>query len=81
MTDPLALSFLLFAAGAVLLVAEVGLPSHGVLGLLGAVCIMAGVGVVFYLHQWVGVALAAGLAVATPFAIGLWLKIKQIEEG
>lgn len=73
--DPLLLSLLLFAAGAVLLVAEVGLPSHGVLGLLAAMCIVAGVGVVFYLHQWAGLALAAGLAVATPFAIGLWLKI------
>jgi membrane-bound ClpP family serine protease len=73
--DPLLLSFLLFAAAAVLLVAEVGLPAHGVLGLLGAVCIMAGVGVVFYLRPWAGLALAAGLVVATPFAIGLWLKI------
>jgi membrane-bound serine protease (ClpP class) len=73
--DPVLLSFLLFAAAAVLLVAELGLPSHGVLGLLGAVCIMAGVGVVFYLRPWAGLALAAGLAVATPFAIGLWLKI------
>ena len=73
--DPLLLSLLLFAAGIVLLVAEVGLPSHGVLGLLGALCIVAGVGVVFYLRQWVGVVLAVGLTVATPFMITLWLKI------
>jgi membrane-bound serine protease (ClpP class) len=73
--DPLSLIFLLFAAGVVLLVAEVGLPSHGVLGLLGALCFVAGVGVVFYLHQWAGVALAVGLMVATPFLITLWLKI------
>jgi membrane-bound ClpP family serine protease len=73
--DPLSLSLLLFAAGVVLLVAEVGLPSHGVLGLLGALCFVAGVGVVFYLHQGLGVVLAVGLTVATPFLIGLWLKI------
>src|SRR5687768_12879846 len=73
--DPLPLSRLLFAAGLLLLVAEVALPSHGVIGLLGAACIVAGVGVVFYLHPWAGLALATGLTVATPFLISLWLKI------
>jgi membrane-bound serine protease (ClpP class) len=73
--DPLPLAILLFAAGVVLLLAEVALPAHGVIGLLGAAAIVAGVGVVFYLNQWAGLALAAALTVATPFAIGLWVKV------
>jgi membrane-bound ClpP family serine protease len=73
--EPLSLALLLFAAGIVLMLAELALPTHGVLGLLGAASIVAGVGVVFYLHQWTGLALAAALTVAAPFAIGLWMKV------
>jgi membrane-bound serine protease (ClpP class) len=73
--DALTLALILFAAGLVLLMVEVAVPAHGVIGLSGAAAIVAGVGVVFYRHQWAGLALAAGLTVATPFVIGLWMKL------
>jgi membrane-bound ClpP family serine protease len=71
----LPLALILFAAGLVLLLAEIALPAHGVLGIAGAATVVAGIGVVFYHHQWAGAALAVGLTAATPFVVGLWLKI------
>jgi membrane-bound serine protease (ClpP class) len=73
--DALPLAILLFAAGLVLLLVEFVLPAHGVIGLVGAGAIVAGVGAVSYINQWVGLGLAAALAAGTPFAIALWMKV------
>jgi membrane-bound serine protease (ClpP class) len=72
---PLALAILLFAGGLVMLLAEVVLPSHGVLGLVGGVALVVGVGVCFWMNQYAGVAAAVTLVVLAPFAAALWVKL------
>jgi membrane-bound ClpP family serine protease len=71
---PLALAILFFAGGIVLLLAEVFLPSHGVLGIVGAVGLMAGVGTCFWINQYLGLSTAIVLVILTPFATALWVK-------
>ena len=72
---PATLAILFFAAGVILLVAEVLLPSHGVLGILGAVALMCGVGSCFVLNQYLGLAAAITVVCLTPFALALWVKV------
>jgi membrane-bound ClpP family serine protease len=72
---PFGVILLLFIAAAALLMVEVLLPAHGLIGAMGVVLALVGVGVVFYHNQWAGVGVAYGLAAATPFAVVLWLKI------
>jgi len=72
---PLALVILLFAGGVLMLLAEVVLPSHGILGVIGAAALVAGVGVCFWINQYVGLAAALTLFVVSPFAAALWVKV------
>jgi membrane-bound ClpP family serine protease len=73
--DPVAWIFILFAAGLVLLTAEVFLPTHGLLGVAGAVCVVGGVASSFAINQYVGLTVLAVTALATPFAAALAMKI------
>jgi len=73
--SPPALATLLFAAGVILLVAEVLLPAHGVLGVLGAIGLLAGVGVCFSINQFLGLGAAVALVALMPFATALWVKV------
>ena len=52
--DPVALSLLLLAGAIVLLVGELLLPTHGVLGLMGLFCLAGAIGVTFYINRWLG---------------------------
>jgi membrane-bound serine protease (ClpP class) len=76
--DPMALILLFATAGIVLLVGELLLPTHGVLGIIGLLCIGAAVFVIFRVNQWVGLAVFVGLILASPFIINfamtLWAK-------
>ncbi|MFI5378906.1 MAG: NfeD family protein [Tepidisphaerales bacterium] len=58
----------LVVAGLVLLVAELMLPSHGLLGALAVLCLLGSVGVCFRVNQWAAVVLLLAMVVATPFA-------------
>ena len=72
---PLTLAILCFALGIALLLAEVMLPSGGVLGILAAVALVVGVGACFRINQHAGLAAAVALAVLAPFAAALWVKV------
>ena len=73
--SPLALLILFFVAGIVLLLAEVVLPTHGVLGIVGVVSLLIGVGVCFWINQYAGLGAAVALVALMPFAATLWVKI------
>lgn len=73
--SPVTFAILLFAAGLVLMVIEVLLPAYGLIGIAGVLCLLGGVGVCFWINQWLGVAALAGLGVAAPFGWALWAKI------
>lgn len=74
MTLPV-LAIIFFAVGLFLILAEVFLPAGGLVGLLGGLAIVAAVAMCFFIQPWIGLALAAGLLVASPFAMGLWFKL------
>lgn len=74
--DPIPLILLLVACGVVLLVGELLLPTHGVLGIAGLVCIGVAIIVVFTLNKWAGLAVFFATLVASPFimtwGMSLW---------
>ena len=72
---PLAFVILLFASGVLMLLAEAVLPSHGILGVIGGVALVAGVAVCFWMNQYVGVTAAVTLFVLAPFVAALWVKV------
>jgi membrane-bound ClpP family serine protease len=65
-----------FGLAAFLAVAELLLPTHGLLGILALVCAAGGIVACFYVNQWLGLGVFLGSAAATPFlaaaAIKLW---------
>jgi membrane-bound ClpP family serine protease len=76
--DPMMLILLLVAGGVVLLVGELLLPTHGVLGVLGLLCIGSAIVVCFRVNRWVGLGVFVAGVVASPFlvnvALQLWAK-------
>lgn len=73
--SPGILTLVLFAAGALLLVGELFLPTQGILGLLGVISIGTGVGVGFSMNQWLGLTLMLATLAATPIAITIALNV------
>lgn len=73
---PLVLALLLFAGGVVLLVAELLLPTHGLLGVLGLVTIFASAVSLMWVNQWLGIGVLTALVLTSPFwfmaALRLW---------
>jgi len=69
---PLTWAIVLFFAGVVILLAELVLPSHGLLGVMGAGCVIASVCVAFYVNQWAGLAATLVIAAASPI-VGMWV--------
>ncbi len=73
---PLVLAMLLFAGGVVLLVAELLLPTHGLLGVLGLVAIFASAVSLMWVNQWLGIGVLSALVLTSPFwfmaALRLW---------
>jgi membrane-bound ClpP family serine protease len=76
--DPMFLILMFAAAGIVLLVGELLVPTHGVLGVFGVLCFAAALVVVFRINQWVGLGVFLGMILASPFlitfAMNLWAK-------
>jgi membrane-bound serine protease (ClpP class) len=72
---PLTLAILCFAGGVILLLAEILLPSHGILGIIGAGALITGVGACFAINQYAGLASAIGVVVLMPVAVAAWVKV------
>lgn len=73
--DPVAWTILLGIVGLGLLAAEMLLPAHGLIGVLGLVSLCGAVGSAFWVNQYVGLASLVGLVLMVPLAWGLWVKI------
>lgn len=73
--DPLSLILLLTAAGVVLLVGELLLPTHGVLGLLGLLSLGAGLVVIFTVNKWAGLIVFLAAILASPFLVTVAMKV------
>ena len=74
----LAWAILLIVIGVVVFVAEVFVPSGGVLGVLAGLCLMVGVLMLFAVNKWAGGAAFLALAIGVPFAftgaMNVWQK-------
>lgn len=65
----------LVAAALVLLVLELFLPSHGLLGLMGIICLGVAIGRCFWINQWLGLGALLGTLAISPFAFAGAMKI------
>lgn len=72
------IAILTFAAGVVLLLAELMLPTHGILGVLGVAALLGGIGMTFAVHPALGAGLLLVTAVTAPLVgrwmLGVWLR-------
>jgi membrane-bound ClpP family serine protease len=68
-------AILLYLIGAVILVAEVFIPSHGLLGLMGGMSIVGAIVVAFMVSYGVGLAALLITVAAMPFAWAAAMKI------
>jgi membrane-bound serine protease (ClpP class) len=68
-------AILLFAVGIILLIAELFLPAHGMILLLGMLAILTGIGLCFVINPWLGLGAFVGSAAGMPllFALLIWL--------
>lgn len=69
------LIILLFAAGLVLIVAEVFIPSMGLLGLAAALCIIGSIGTAFYQDSSAGIKMLIASAVLVPIVMTFGIKL------
>jgi len=69
------LAALLLAIGVILFVAELILPTHGLLGVVGGCTMLASVFVALKQNAWVGLALLCVCAAATPLVWMAFVKI------
>lgn len=73
---PLLLALLLVVVGAVLLVAELLLPTHGVLAAMGLAAIFGSAVSLFWVSQWLGITALAVLVLSSPLwfmaALRIW---------
>jgi membrane-bound serine protease (ClpP class) len=72
---PLTLAIICFVGGVILLIAEILLPSHGILGVIAAAALITGVGACFAINQYVGLASAIGVVLLMPVAVAAWVKV------
>ncbi len=68
MISPALIIALLLVAGTALLLAEMFLPTHGILGLFGGLGILGAVGYCFFVNQWAGAGLFLVIMCVAPFA-------------
>ncbi len=66
---------LLFAAGLVPIIAEVFIPSMGLLGLAAALCILGSIGTAFYEDPTTGIQMLAATAVLVPIVMTFGIKL------
>jgi membrane-bound ClpP family serine protease len=69
------LAILLFGIGVALLLGELLLPTHGLLGIGGGGAILAGVVTCYRIDFWLGTGVFIGTMIATPFVGALAVKI------
>src|SRR5205085_1145720 len=60
-------AILFFATGVALLIAELLLPTHGALGILGIVSFLAAIGACFYINAYMGLLVFIVAAISSPF--------------
>jgi membrane-bound ClpP family serine protease len=76
MSNAVILALVLMAVGMITLIAELLLPTFGVLGIVGVVCILGSIATCFWINQYLGIALLVILAIASPllfsWAMRLW---------
>lgn len=68
-------AFIFLAVSITLLVAEVFLPSHGLLGLFGTIALICMIVVCFRINQYLGLGVMLASLVAAPFAFSFAMKI------
>lgn len=68
-------SILMFAVGVILLVAELFLPAHGLILVSGALAVIVGVVLCFFISPWLGVTAMVGTAAGTPVLFAALLKL------
>ena len=66
---------LLFAAGLVLIIAEVFIPSMGLLGLAATLCIAGSIGMAFYENTGAGAKMLVATAVFVPIVMTFGIKL------
>jgi membrane-bound ClpP family serine protease len=66
---------LLYAIGIVLVIAELFLPTHGILGVGGLGFVLAGILYCFLARPWLGIGMLAATMTASPFVWVLTMKI------
>ncbi len=72
MITPLTIAIVLFIVGMLLLLAELLLPTGGVLGVLGTLAVVGAVIACFMIGRWIGLGVFIGLVVLSPFLV-TWL--------
>lgn len=77
MSNPAILALVLMAVGIITLIAELLLPSFGVLGILGVASILGSVVTCFWINQYLGMGMLVLLAVASPFVFSLAMHLWQ----
>ena len=65
----------MLAAGLVLAVAELLLPSHGILGVLAAACILVAIGACFWMNEWLGLGALIGALAISPVVWTAFVKL------
>lgn len=73
--DPIFIILLLVAAGIVLLLGELLLPTHGVLGVAGLLSLGGALVVIFLINRWLGLALFVGALLASPFLMEMAMRV------
>jgi membrane-bound serine protease (ClpP class) len=68
MTSPVEWAILLGAAGVVLILLDLVVPSHGVLSVMGVLSFAGGIGVCFRINPWIGMAILITSLVLAPLA-------------
>lgn len=74
---PGVLLLVLVLGGLGLIFAEIFLPTHGTLGVLGFMGILAAIFVCFYINAWFGLVALIVVAVASPFAFNMAIELYQ----
>jgi membrane-bound ClpP family serine protease len=73
--NPIILIFLFIAVGIVLFIAEMMLPTHGVLSIAGVLCFGCAIVVLFRANQWIGLTIFLAAIVTSPVLFSLGVKL------
>jgi membrane-bound serine protease (ClpP class) len=66
---------ILLVAAIIVFVAEVFVPSAGILSVVGGVLLLGAIGVAFGINKWAGVGMTAAVVAATPFAFAVGVSV------